>query len=184
MKIICSNCQAENDENSKYCSVCGYKLTIVEKLNQKIEDGKQKDVNSNKKFDLKTFLGFIIGFIIMFFVSQSIFKPSIDKQLAEVANEMNKTCPMNVDEYTILKNVIALPNKTLQYNYNLIGITKAEVNLDTVKKYVFPRVLQNVKSNPGMKLFRDNKVTLNYYYSDKNGVFVTKYIVKPEMYEK
>ena len=77
-----------------------------------------------------------------------------------------------------------MPKKTIQYNYILIGITKAEVNLDTVKKYVFPGVLQNAKTNPGMKLFRDNNVTLNYYYSDKNGAFVTEYIVKPEMYEE
>jgi len=102
---------------------------------------------------------------------------------ADFANEFNKTCPMNIDEYTTLKNVIALPNKTLQYNYVLVGITKAEVKLDTVKKYIFPQVLQNAKTNPGMKLFRENKVTLNYSYSDKNGKFVTNYIIKPEMYE-
>ena len=48
----------------------------------------------------------------------------------------------------------------------------------------FPGILQNAKTNPGMKLFRDNRVTLNYYYSDKNGEYVTEYIVKPEMYEE
>jgi len=135
-----------------------------------------------RKFDLKTSLGFVVAFIVMFFVAQAIFKPSIDKQLANMASEMNKTCPMNIDENTTLKNVVALPNNTVQYNYILVGITKAEVKLDTVKKYVFPGVLQNVKTNPGMKYFRDNKITLNYYYSDKNGVFVTEYVVKPDMY--
>lgn len=119
----------------------------------------------------------------MFFVTQSFFKPSFDKQLVEFANEFNKNCPMNLDEYTLLKNVVALPNKTVQYNYTLIGMTKAEVKIDTVKKYVFPALLLNLKSNPDMKFFRENKVTLNYYYSDKNGAFVTKYVVTPEMYE-
>ena len=183
MKIICSNCQAENDGKSKYCSICGFKLPITENQNIETEVEKLKLAKPKRKFDLKTFIGFMVGFIIMFFVSQSLFKPSIDKQLSEMASEMNKTCPMNVDEYTTLKNVVALPNKTVQYNYILVGITKAEVKLDTVKKYLFPGVLQNVKTNPGMKLFRDNKVTLNYYYSDKDGKFVTEYIVKPEMYE-
>jgi hypothetical protein len=90
---------------------------------------------------------------------------------------------MIVDEYTTLKNVVVLPNKTIQYNYTLVGITKAEVKIDTVKKYFFPGVLQNVKTNPVMKLFRDNKVTINYSYSDKNGEFVIDYVIKPEMYE-
>ena len=184
MKITCSNCQTENDGNSKYCSICGYQLPIVENQNAETAVEQVKVAKPKRKFDLKTFIGFIIGFIVMFFVTQSLFKPSIDKQLVEIASELNKTCPMNIDEYTMLKNVVALPNKTIQYNYILIGITKAEVKLDTVKKYVFPGVLQNAKTNPGMKLFRDNKVTLKYYYSDKNGAFVTEYIVKPEMYEE
>jgi hypothetical protein len=184
MKNVCSNCQSENDENSKYCSVCGYRLPILENQNVTTKVEEVNDTKSKKKFDLKTLIGFIIGFTVMFFVSQSLFKPSIDKQLAKFATEFNKSCPMNIDEYTILKNVAALPNKTIQYNYTLVGIVKEEVEIDTVKKYVFPGILQNVKTNPGMKLFRDNRVTLNYYYSDKNGEYVTEYIVKPEMYEE
>lgn len=183
MKKICSNCEAENEITSKYCSVCGYKLPLIENQDTKTETEQPKATKPKRKFDLKTFIGFIVGFIIMFFVTQSFFKPSFDKQLVEFANEFNKNCPMNLDEYTLLKNVVALPNKTIQYNYTLIGMTKAEVKIDTVKKYVFPALLQNLKSNPDMKFFRENKVTLNYYYSDKNGEFVTQYVVKPEMYE-
>ena len=183
MKKNCSNCQAENELNSKYCSICGFKFPITDSENLKPEVKDLEAIKPKRKFNIKTFIGFIIGFVIMFFVTQSIFKPSIDKQLVEFANEFNKTCPMNIDEYTTLKNIVALPNKTVQYNYVLVGITKAEVKMDTVKKYIFPGILQNVKTNPGMKFFRDNKVTLNYYYSDKNGEYVTEYIVKPEMYE-
>lgn len=183
MKKKCLNCEAENDINSKYCSVCGFQLPITGDENLKPEVEHLKTAKPKRKFDIKTLIGFIIGFVVMFFVTQSLFKPSIDKQLVEFANEFNKTCPMNIDEYTTLKNVVALPNKTIQYNYVLVGIAKADVKMDTVKKYIFPGILQNVKTNPGMKLFRDNKVTLNYYYSDKNGEYVTEYIVKPEMYE-
>jgi hypothetical protein len=184
MKNICSNCQEENNGNSKYCSICGYKLPILENKNVKTEYEPLHVSKPKRKFDLKTFIGFIIGFVIIFFATQSLFKPSIDKQLVEIASEMNKTCPMNVDEFTILKNVVALPDQTLQYNYILNGITKDEVKLDTVKKYVFPGILQNVKTSPQMKLLRKNKVTLNYYYSDKNGEYVTEYKVEPGMYEE
>lgn len=182
MKTICSNCEAENDSNSKYCANCGYTLANNESENITPEI-KEAPSKPEKKFNIKTLLGFVVGFVIMFFVTQSLFKPSIDKQLTETANEINKSCPMRVDQYTTLKNAVALPGKTIQYNYILEGITKAEIKLDTVKKYVFPGVLENVKSNPQMKSFRDNKVTLNYHYTDKNGDFITEYIVKPEMYE-
>ena len=183
MKITCTNCQSENDSAAKYCNICGFQLPILENQQAAPIAEPVKESKGKKKFDLKAFIGFMVAFIIMFFVTQSLFKPSIDTQLAEFADEFNKTCPMTIDQYTSLKNVVALPNKTIQYNYVLTGISKAEVQLDTVKKYLFPGVLQNVKTNPGMKLFRDNKVTLNYYYADKNGEFVTEYVVKPAMYE-
>ncbi|UOK41268.1 MULTISPECIES: zinc ribbon domain-containing protein [Flavobacterium] len=183
MKNQCSNCEAENNATSKYCSICGYKLPIIEINNGLNTIEQKKDITVKKKFNLKASLGFAVGFIVVFFTTQALFKPSIDKELAEVANEMNKTCPMKIDQFTTLKNTMALPNKTIQYTYTLDEITKAEVNMDTVKKYVFSGLLENVKTNPGMKLFRDNKVTLNYYYMDKNGVFVTEYQITPEMYE-
>jgi len=185
MKNSCSNCQNENDLSAKYCAACGYKLSIIDEPSDNTETKTEmkKRVKPKGKWDLKTFLGFAVGFIIMFIVTQSLFRPSVDKQLADFANEFNKTCPINVDQYTTLKNVMALPDKTLQYNYILVGVSKAEVKIDTIKKYVFPQVLQTVKTNPAMKLFRDNKITLHYSYSDQNGEFVTQYIIKPEMYQ-
>lgn len=178
----CSNCETENSKTAKYCSVCGFKLPILEAQNDLFEVSK-KTVKNSKRLNIKSSLGFAVGFVVMFFLTQYLFKPSIDEELVEFSNEFNKNCPMNVDQYTTLKNTVALPNKTLQYNYILEGMTKTEVNLDTVKKYVFPGILENVKTNPDMKLFRDNEVTLNYYYMDKNGVFVTEYKIKPEMYK-
>jgi hypothetical protein len=89
---------------------------------------------------------------------------------------------MQIDQYTMLKNTVALPNKTFQYNYKLIDVSKDQVNLDMVEKYLFPGILQNVKTSPDMEEMRKENVILNYNYEDKNGVFVTKYIVTPEMY--
>jgi predicted nucleic acid-binding Zn ribbon protein len=182
MKTICSNCQAENENSSKYCSVCGYSLPILENENSISEIEPKKSNKREKKFDLKTFLGFIVGFIIMFFVTQSLFKPSVDKQLVGIANELNKNCPMNVNEFTVLENVVALPDKTIQYNYVLTKNTKNEVQIDSVKKNIFPSILENARTNPQMKQFRDYKVTLNYSYKDKKGVFVIDYIIKSNMY--
>jgi len=59
-------------------------------------------------------------------------------------------------------------------------MTKAEVKIDTLKKYIFSAALENVRSNPQMKTFRNNEVTINYHYSDKNGTFIVEYIIKPE----
>lgn len=88
-----------------------------------------------------------------------------------------------VDQYTRLDNAVALPDNAFQYNYTLVDIIQSEVNLDTVRKYIEPGIINNVKTNPDLKIYRDNKTTMVYYYKDKNGVFVFKLAVTPKMYE-
>jgi uncharacterized membrane protein YvbJ len=87
MKNSCSNCKAENDLSYKYCSICGYKMPFVENQNIKtVEKNDDKIRKSERKYNLKTFIGFIVGFIIMFFLTQSLFKPSIDKRQIQLAS--------------------------------------------------------------------------------------------------
>ena len=89
-----------------------------------------------------------------------------------------------VDQYTRLDNALALPENIFQYNYTLVNITQSEINLDTVKKYIEPSIINNVKTSPDLKIYRDNKTTMIYNYRDKNGVFVFKLSVTPDMYEQ
>lgn len=185
MKVICPNCQAENDTYATYCTVCEYKLS-TDQENKTIEKTIAGD-KIKKKPTLKTAIISGIAFIVMYsvthFFTKSLFKPSIEKQMNEIVAEFNKECPMNVDEYTILQSVTLLPGQTVQYNYIILGATKADFNIDTANKYIFSSILQDVKTKPGMQWFRDNKVTLNYNYIDTNKNFVTQYTVTPAMYQ-
>lgn len=99
------------------------------------------------------------------------------------ASEINKSCPIMVDQFTRLDNAIAMPDNVFQYNYTIVNHEKSEVNLDTAKKYILPRLVNNVKTSPEMKFARDNHLTMSYKYSDKNGVFVVKYTITPDMYK-
>ena len=87
-----------------------------------------------------------------------------------------------VDKDTRLDNAVALPGNVFQYNYTLINLNKDEVNPDTVKKYIEPAIINGVRTNPDLKIYRDNKTTMTYSYRDKNGVFILKIPVTPEMY--
>jgi hypothetical protein len=76
MNNNCTNCETANDISSKYCSVCGYKLPIIEKevaSENKIEETK----TSKSKFNWKQLVGFFIGFTIMFAITFSIFYKTI-----------------------------------------------------------------------------------------------------------
>lgn len=134
-------------------------------------------------------IGLIVGAItfgLFYFAVQQIFfkPPSFDKIMMHAASELNKMCPIMVDEYTRLDNAVALPGNIFQYNYTLVDITKDEVNLDTVRKYIDTGIINNVKTNPDLKIYRDNKTTMAYYYKDKDGVFVHKLLVTPDLYKE
>lgn len=185
-KVKCAHCGTENPVRYRYCSNCGYELPkiVMENFDSPIQQS-----NSIKTYRRKKTLEFIVGAIFFgisyFAVQQLFFKaPSIDKILMNTASEINKTCPAMVDEYTRLDNALALPNSTFQYNYSIINHDKTEINLDTAKKYIEPVLLNRVKTDPDLKYFRDNDVILVYNYRDKNGAFVVKYSVTPDMYNK
>lgn len=180
MKINCSNCQAENNPDAKYCSVCGHALPIAEVPKSEPIAFERKP---KKKKSALSIAIFVVCFWAAFFAVDLFTAPNIEEALAtEVANT-NKKCPMSVDEYTTLNKVVALPNRTIQYQCQLNQIEKAEVDMDMVRQYVFPELLNNVKTNPQVKTFRDNDVTVKYSFTDKNGEAVTDYVITPEMYK-
>ena len=107
---------------------------------------------------------------------------SLDASLMHAASEINKSCPMMVDRETRLDNTVAGSGKTLIYNYTLVNFTRAQIDTTVFESSLKPRMINAVKTNTGMKYFRDNNVTLDYRYSDKDGVFVMDIKITPEEY--
>ena len=175
----CNKCGNENAYISKYCWNCGYELLI-----QKEVQSAQKPI---KKIDIKKLIGMIIcaiAFIIAYFLIQPLFStPNIDKELMKVASEINKSCPIMIDNETRLDNTMALPSKTLQYNFTLISMEKETVDSIELKSYLEQNIKNNVRTNPDMKFFRDKKITTNYYYKDKNGIYLFTISATPEQYK-
>jgi hypothetical protein len=118
------------------------------------------------------FFGSIIGKVsIEYFYSKSV---SIDEKLVLMANELNKKAPIVVDKDTRFDNVNALLDKTVQYNYTLINYLKKDIDINQLKINLRLPILNYIKTNPDLKLFTDNKVTMEYVYKDKVGVFLFK----------
>lgn len=143
-----------------------------------------KSINTNKILIVLfvIFLGFMIG-------RMSVTKTqpkdiNIDKELMKMASEINKNCPFIVDENTRADNVIYLLDNTIQYNYTVIKYFKKEVDVNQLKANLNSHLLNGIKTNPNLKFFRDNKVTMIYAYRDKVGVFLFSLKYKYEDYKK
>ena len=137
----------------------------------------------NTKKTVGTIVGLAVGFIVYFLVKQFVFAPpSFDKVMMKAASEINESCPIMVDQDTRLDNAIVFPNNILQYNYTLVNWVKDSIDLKAFKDYMQPMILNNVKTNPDLKLYRDNKTTMAYHYKDMNGLFITKISITADKY--
>lgn len=87
-----------------------------------------------------------------------------------------------IDNATRLDNTLALPDNTFQYNYTLT-VVKDSLDVDALRNYVEPRIINTIKTEPQMKIIRDNKTTVNYSYKDVEGVTLFTISVKPDQYE-
>lgn len=191
-KNMCTKCGAENNPKAKYCAACGFELpvmqeekTIVEPLSNTVPAK-----NKNNKLIIWIFVGIVVFAAIGFGVrscAKSFIENNgdkiIDKVLVMTAQESNKSCPMMVDEYTRLDSVSAIPNKTLQYHYTLIGFDVSKLQEDAVKENLNNSILANVKSNADLQQLKDMGTTFMYVYKDEKGTAIHEYKVTPEMYK-
>lgn len=210
--LKCNNCGHFNEVKTEYltfCTNCFKKLENNFPEWKRNNPGKSfddfrrlictTDINENSKSDsksskpksLKYWIGFTIAFAIFYAIGQFggekitgfIKKPAYDKAMMTIASELNKTCPVMVDKETRFDNSVALPDNIFQYNYTLVNMLRDSINIDDIRNYLEPRIINDVKTNPGMKFVRDNKVTVNYSYKDLTGVNLFTISVKPDQYQ-
>lgn len=143
-------------------------------------------MNKEEKSKKAKAIGIIVGmvaFVISYYGVQQLFKKDLESELKNAALELNKQTPIQVDQFSRLDSASTRGKTNFIYYYSLFDLEKSEVNLDTVNKYIRPNLIENIKNNPELKVYRDNNITMDYKYYDKNGVFITKISVTPELYK-
>lgn len=100
------------------------------------------------------------------------------------ANELNGQCPVMVDKETRLDNAQPMVKEnTIRYNYTLVNREKRSfTDLAKVKERMAPGLINIVKTNPDLEIYRQHNTTLEYYYKDKNGEFLFSVPVTPGLY--
>lgn len=102
----------------------------------------------------------------------------VDSQLAEASNKMNMTLPKMITEFIRLDSTATGSNRTWHYHYTLIkskpGLDSTQLN--TILK---PGILKAYQTNPELKFFRDNRITLEHEYYDADGNMIGTVEVGP-----
>lgn len=111
---------------------------------------------------------------------------TVDEELKEAAANMNKLTPQTLSDGVRLDSVSALPNKVFKYNYTLTEDVKESVTpeeIEAFKSQAKEGAIKSVKTSADMDEFRNNDVTLQYSYSDKNGKLTADFTITPAEYK-
>ncbi|HNI99129.1 MAG TPA: hypothetical protein PL169_23905, partial [Leptospiraceae bacterium] len=57
----------------------------------------------------------------------------------------------------------------LQYNYSMVKHTGKDLDIERIKSDLRPKILEQIRKNKAMQIFRENGVRLIYAYKDRNG---------------
>lgn len=105
---------------------------------------------------------------------------STEEKLAQTSKELNARLPLNVDSDTRWDTTVPGPGKCLTYYYTLVNVSKHAINPGEVSARMKSKLLLNYRTSPGMKLFRENRVTVRFIFKDKVGETVTSVETSPD----
>ncbi len=119
-----------------------------------------------------------IYIINLFFIQPK----SVEKQMASVAQSINKKCPIYLKKSSRLDSVSTIFNTNFIYYKTLYGMDKKYMKIDSSTAIIRPYLLEEIKENPNYEAFKKHDIILDYVFYDKYGSYVTKISFTPELY--
>ncbi len=108
--------------------------------------------------------------------------PNKAKDLASATEAINSRCPLRVDSESRLDSVLFSMEGQLVYYYTLPNKVSSGINPPAFTAFLLPKIIENVRTNPDLKMHRDSLVTMVFNYLDGNGAFITEFMVGPDVY--
>jgi len=103
----------------------------------------------------------------------------VETELKRISEQMNKTLPKKLDQYTTLASTKAGPGRRLAYYYTIYNLPKKNMNQAFIESKMKAKLANNYKTNPSMAGLRSRKVILTYVYKDKSGKQAAKFDIQP-----
>lgn len=129
-------------------------------------------------------LGIIIFAFISFVLRLAFNSPptTLNDDLIKAANQINSSAPIIIDSTTRFDRVNALNGNTFQYHYTLTSLEFSEIDTTILKSNWRETMIEHLKNDPNISLFKNNGVIIQAKYVDKNDRQVTIVSVNPSEY--
>ena len=103
--------------------------------------------------------------------------------LASATELINERCPEWVDSESRLDSVLLSQEGEVYYYYTLPNREGRGINSSSFTAFLLPEIIDNVRSNPDLRMHRDSSLTFIFNYTGRGGEFITEFKVGPERYK-
>jgi hypothetical protein len=139
----------------------------------------EKKANKSRVFQVVIF---IISFVAAYFVASYFLgeeEITPNSMLLEHARQENQNLPKMLDAETRLDS-LSVENVTLKYHHTLISTKKeaSELDFELIEAGMRKIAQENLDSNPVMEPYRDDDVSLQHIFRDKEKNMVFEYTVR------
>lgn len=90
----------------------------------------------------------------------------VNHQLSKMANELNKSVPVVLDEHTRLDSVSVTSNNIFQYHYSIINIDNPHQLLLEQRDQIIGNIEKAFMIDKSLQIFTRNNVIIQYIYRD------------------
>ncbi len=109
-------------------------------------------------------------------------RTSYEEVLRQNAKEMNRKCPLIVQEGVRLDSTSAGPGKRFTYNYTLITQSRDSIDAKSMGNRLRPNLTNNLRTSKSLEILRKNKPDVNYRFFDRKGRLVLTILIRAEDY--
>lgn len=124
-----------------------------------------------------------IALLSLSFVQCNSNEKALNKKLAEMAVNLNESAPVMLDQYTRFEEALVMEGNKFRYRYTVLNTS----NPDSLVEHGLESLKENIgkefSSNPDLRIFKENNVTIEYVYNDENGRTIRSLQIVPEDYQ-
>ncbi|PID90262.1 MAG: hypothetical protein CSA97_03795 [Bacteroidetes bacterium] len=104
------------------------------------------------------------------------------KSLSEMADRIDKTCPVKMDRESRMDGVKLVEKTILQYELSLYKRAKKDLDIPALRKRLQKQVKRDIKRNKNFAQLREMGVTFRYIYRDMKGKYLLTLEFTPKDY--
>ena len=108
---------------------------------------------------------------------------ALNKKLEEMAANLNESAPVMLDQYTRCEEASVVQGNIFRYRYTVLNTSNADSLVEHGLQSLKENIGKEFSSNPDLRIFKENNVTMEYVYNDETGRIIRSLQIGPQDYQ-